>query len=404
MSGTAYRRRAPTMTSARLAALAITATLLSSCDRSPPPVSAPADATAVAHHTCPMHPTIENPGPGRCPICSMPLEPVTAAERDSGEVRVDSGRLQLIGVRTAPVTRRKTTIRLRLPGRVTYDETRVHDVSLRYPAWIGQLHVDRSGSFVRKGDILFSVYSYDLYIAQRELIGAHELEQRGGVSQVQDARDRLQRLDVAAPQIDAIAQRTSEMEYVPIASAVSGWVIEKNVVAGGGVQAGARLYRIARLDRVWVEAEVYLDDLPLVVTGQPASIQASHLAGDRFAGQVDFIYPFIAEGSPTGRVRIELPNPDLALRPGAFVDVHLAIDRGERLIVPEAAVIYAGPRRLVFIDGGAGRFRPRAVEVGRKTEAGYEVLSGLTPGEQVVTSGNFLIAAESRLKSAAGSW
>lgn len=265
---------------------------------------------------------------------------------------------------------------------------------------------------VNKGEPLFTLYSPELYAAQEELATALASQEAARQTSIPDradylveaARTRLRLWDLQDWQIDEIAKTGKPLEYIPIVSPVTGYVIEKNVVEGATVEPGKTLYRIAGLDKIWIEAEVYESELPLIDVGQKAEVTLTYLPGKKFTGRVSFIYPYLEGKTRTGRIRVELPNPGLELKPDMYANVDLGKERGERLVVPEEAVIYAGPRRLVFLDLGEGRLRPQEIEVGIKTGDYYEVLSGLEEGDVVVTSGNFLIAAESRLKSAATQW
>jgi len=366
----------------------------------------------LSHYTCSMHPSVRSQEPGTCPLCSMDLVPVTREEVETGVIRVDAARRQAIGVRTAPVRVQPLSTTIRAVGTVTYDETRLSEVSLKVEGWIGRLFVDEPGQAVRRGEPLFTLYSPDLLTAQQELLIATRAQQAARDTEAPDradylaaaARRRLALWDLSEGQIDEIARTGEPLQYVPILSPTSGYVVEKNVVEGAAVKPGQALYRIAGLDGVWVEAEVYESELPLVRVGQPVEVTFPYLPGRAFKGQVDYVYPYLQSRTRTGTVRVELANPDLALKPDMYANVLLRSDLGERLVVPEEAVIYAGPRRLVFVDLGEGRLQPREIEVGAKTAEGYEVLSGLAPGDVVVTSGNFLIAAESRLKSATEQW
>jgi len=366
----------------------------------------------ISHYTCSMHPSVRSQEPGTCPICSMDLVPVTREEVQTGVIRVDAARRQAIGVRTAPVSVQPLTTTIRAVGTVTYDETRLSEVSLKYEGWIGRLWVDETGQAVRRGEPLFTLYSPDLLTAQQELLIATRAQAAARETEAPDradyllkaARRRLSLWDLSEGQIDEIARTGEPLQYVPILSPTSGYVVEKNVVEGAAVKPGETLYRIAGLDGVWVEAEVYESELPRVGVGQPVEVTFPYLPGRTFEGRVDYVYPYLQGGTRTGTVRVELANADLALKPDMYANVVLRSDLGERLVVPEEAVIYAGPRRLVFVDLGEGRLQPREIEVGAKTADGYEVLSGLAPGDVVVTSGNFLIAAESRLKSATEQW
>jgi Cu(I)/Ag(I) efflux system membrane fusion protein len=218
------------------------------------------------------------------------------------------------------------------------------------------------------------------------------------------ARTRLRLWDLADADVAALVARGAPLEAVPVRARASGFLVEKNVVAGGAIVAGERLFRIAPLDRVWVDAQVFESDAPLVAVGQKARLHAPTLPADGLDGSVSYLYPVLDPGTRTVRARLALANAELALRPGMWVEVELESDLGPRLHVPVSAVIYAGPRRVVFVDRGEGRLEPRTVETGVVTDDAIEIRSGLEEGERVVASGNFLIAAESRLKSALEQW
>jgi len=274
---------------------------------------------------------------------------------------------------------------------VTFDESRITNVTTRYRGWVRGLSV---------------------YAAQEELLAAlasQEAARRTLAPERADylvaaARKRLRLWDIETEQIDRIVASGEPIEFLPVVSPAAGYVVEKEIVDGDAIEPGRRLYRIAALDRIWVEADVYEAQLPLVAVGQSAEITLPYLPGRKFRGRVSFVYPYLDAASRTGRVRIELPNPELTLKPEMYANVELLIDRGEQLLVPVSAVLYAGPRRLVFVDLGGGRLRPQEVEIGVRSGDDYEILSGLEAGDEVVVSGNFLVAAESRLKSATENW
>ncbi|MEE8219016.1 MAG: efflux RND transporter periplasmic adaptor subunit, partial [bacterium] len=366
----------------------------------------------VAYYTCSMHPSVKSDQPGTCPICSMDLVPVTREEIDTGVILMDAQRRQTIGVRTAPVKRQLVSVHIRAVGKIVYDETRLAEVTVKYKGWIGKLYADATGKRVRKGEPLFTLYSPELYAAQEELLTALASQSAARATSVPDradylvdaARKKLRLWDIEGEQIERIAESGEPLEYIPILSPVTGHVIEKSVVQGASVEPGEMLYRIAGLDKIWIEAELYESELPLVDVGQEAEVTLPYLPGRSFRGRVSFVYPYLEGESRTGRVRIELPHPRLELKPGMYANVDLREERGERLVVPEEAVLYAGPRRLVFLDLGEGRLKPQEIEVGVKSGDFYEVLSGLEEGDVVVTSGNFLVAAESRIKSATEQW
>jgi Cu(I)/Ag(I) efflux system membrane fusion protein len=358
----------------------------------------------IAYYTCSMHPSVRQTGPGQCPICGMTLTPVTREELASGVIRIDEARRRRIGLATAPVVRAPLVRSIRALGRVTYDETALVDITLKLDGYIQKLHVETTGQPVRLGQVLFTLYSPELYAAQQEYLLATQNTSQAGQNLARVARKRLALWGLSAAQIDQMVKKGAPLENVPFFSPASGYVIEKDVVEGGMVRAGERLFRIAPLSKVWVQADVYEQDLPHVKVGQKAEITFPYLPGKKYENRIAYIYPALEGMTRTARIRIELPNQELALKPDMYADVHLQIDGGERLQVPESAVIYTGPRRLVFVDLGDGRLEPREVELGADAGEVYEVLGGLSEGERVVTSGNFLIAAESRIRSTAEYW
>lgn len=358
----------------------------------------------IAHYTCPMHPSVKQHGPGACPICGMDLTPVSRAELESGIIRVDDVRRQRIGVKTAPVTEAPMDLSLRALGRVTFDEKSLVDVTLKLDGYIHELRVNATGEPVKKGDVLFTLYSPELYAAQQEYLLARQSQSAANASLVGAARKRLELWGLSSAQIERVAQRGQPVENMPFLAPASGYVLEKNVVEGAAVKAGERLFRIAPLAKVWVEADVYEQDLARVKPGQPVEVTLPYLPGKKYAGRVGYVYPSLQGATRTGRIRIELPNPELELKPDMYADVRFVLHGGARLQIPDSAVIYTGPRRLVFVDLGEGRLRPQEVKLGIKGQGTYEVLEGLSPGDVVVTSGNFLIAAESRIRSATDSF
>ncbi len=360
--------------------------------------------TDVAYYTCAMHPSVEEKKPGTCPICSMTLTPVTWDENESGVVRVNQERRQQIGLKTARVVRAPMEVSIRAVGRLTYDETRLKDVTLKVNGWIAKLKVNATGQPVKKGQTLFTLYSPDLYSAQQEYLLALDSQAAGRSDYlVKAAEQKLRLWDLSPAQIAAIAKRRAPLEELPIASPASGYVIEKDVVEGAAIMPGQRLYRIAALDRVWIEAQVYEMDLPHVKKGQAARVSLPYQAGgEAIAGSVAFVYPYLDPMTRTGRVRIELPNKDLAFKPDMYANVELVVDLGPRIQVPIDAVVYTGPRRLVFVDMGEDRLRPQEVTLGARNANHVEITSGLSDGQTVVTAATFLVAAESRIRSAAG--
>ncbi|HEX8796097.1 MAG TPA: efflux RND transporter periplasmic adaptor subunit, partial [Polyangiaceae bacterium] len=368
----------------------------------------------IDHYTCSMHPSVKQQGPGKCPVCGMDLVPVTKEQQEQGVVTIDEARRQLIGVRTAKVTRAPMRHAFRAVGVVSYDESSLSDVNLKVRGWITKLYVNETGQRVARGQALFDLYSPELYNAEQDFLlalqgsGGIATADGGGGSRVEGlaraARQRLRLLGLGDAQIDAIGQKGAPMENVAFTSPASGFVIEKNVVEGASVEPGTRLYRIAALSKVWIEADVYESDFANVRVGQAADVTLDYLPGRSYEARVQYVYPYLDPKARTGRVRVELTNKDLVLRPGMYATVSLSADLGTRIQVPSAAVVYTGPRRLVFVDLGQGRFKPQEVQVGLESDGAYEVLSGLQPGDMVATSGVFLIAAEARISTAAKYW
>lgn len=362
-----------------------------------PPPTPPADA--IAHHTCSMHPSVRQQSSGTCPICNMDLTPVTHEDLQTGDVLVDSVRRQRIGVRTMSVTRRPLVHSIRAVGEVDWDESRLHDVTARVEGWVEDLRVTRVGDPVRRGAVLLRFYSPDLLASQRELLMASA---GGGTAAA--ARERLRLWGMSNHAIRDMLQRQQPQQRVAIQSPLDGVVIEKHVNEGTHVAAGALLYRLVDTTRVWVVADVFERDLPHISVGQEIEVNISGTGTGSVRGAVDYIYPTVSSQTRTARVRVQLQNPEGQLRQGMIANIHFDVSLGEHLAVPTDAVIYTGGRRLVFVDRGEGRLRPVEIEMGTRTADWIMVRSGLSEGDIVVSSGVFLLAAESRIRSATEYW
>ena len=356
-------------------------------------------ADEVAHYTCPMHPSVRQQTPGTCPICNMDLTPVTHEDLRTGDVLVDSVRRQRIGVRTTAVARRTLVRPIRAVGEVAWDESRVHDVTARVDGWVEDLRVTRAGDPVQRNATLLRFYSPDLLATQRELLAAPP---EGRLATA--ARERLRLWGMSSWAIRDMQRRQEPRQRIGIQSPITGVVIDKRVNEGAHVSAGALLYRIADPSRVWVLADVFEQDLPHVTVGQRVVVNVSGATGEPIGGVVDYIYPTVSAQTRTARVRVQLDNPEGRLRPGMIANLSFDVDLGEHLAVPTDAVVYTGRRRLVFVDRGEGRLRPVEVTVGARTTDWISVESGLTEGDVVVSSGVFLLAAESRIRSATDYW
>ncbi|HWU86733.1 MAG TPA: efflux RND transporter periplasmic adaptor subunit, partial [Kofleriaceae bacterium] len=358
----------------------------------------------AAYYTCSMHPSVRQQAPGTCPICSMDLSAVTYDQQESGTVLVDESRRSVLGIKTSPAVKKPLALAIRAVGRVTYDETRLVDVTLKVKGWVARLDVNATGQAVARGQRLLALYSPELFAAQQEyLLALRQSEGSGAPGHAMSLADasakKLRLLGLTDAQLDELRRRGAPIEELPIASPASGYVIAKDIVEGAAVEPGQRLYRIAALDQIWVEAAIYEADLPHVKKGQAARVTLPYAKDRDVLGKVATVYPYLDAASRTGKVRIELPNKDLALKPDMYADVEIDVDLGPRLAIPVSAVVYTGTRRLVFLDLGGGRFRPQEVRLGARAGDLVEIVSGLGEGQAVVTEGNFLIAAESRIRS-----
>jgi len=360
----------------------------------------------VAYHTCSMHPSVKSATPGTCPICGMDLVPVTHEELKSGSIMVDDGRRQLIGVKTASLERRDFSIPVRLQGDVTFDPTRLTDISLRFDGWIGELDADFEGKLVKKGEEMFAVYSPELLTLQEEFLEtlSRSRESSRQAQFLAAARKRLLLWGLTEKQLNWLSDQKAAQDYVPIFAPADGFIIQKNIVSGSSFKKGDRLLRLADLSVVWVEAYAYEHDLPLLAEGMSAAVTLPNLPGEQIEATVSQINPFMEGAARTAKVRLAVNNGSGLLKPGLFANVWLFSNRGSQLLIPESAVLVSGEKRVAFLDLGEGRIKPKIITVGAGDGDFFEVLSGLQDGDVVITSGNFLIASESKLKAGIDQW
>lgn len=341
------------------------------------------------------------------------MKPSSASEGGPAQAyaMVTPFKQQLIGVKTTLVEKRPLETVVRAVGRVDYDEQRITRVNLRVSGWVEELFVDFTGQLVRKGQPLFTLYSPDLVASQDEYLLALKARDKVRDSPIPEVRvqaehlveaahDRLRLWTLTDKQIDDLARRGKAQTYITMISPVTGHVIEKKVFKGLFVEPEMTLYTIADLSTVWVNAEIYEYEVPFVTLGQPTTVTFAAYPGEQFHGRVSYIYPYLNKEARTVKVRLDLLNPDGRLKPDMYGDAVITVDRGTRLAIPEQAVLDAGTRTLVFVVRGEGLFEPRVVKLGPKVGSYYEVADGLSDGERVVTSGNFLIDSESKLMAA----
>jgi multidrug efflux pump subunit AcrA (membrane-fusion protein) len=324
-------------------------------------------------------------------------------------VTITEQKRQLIGVKTATVERKHLVRTIRTVGRVTYDETRLHHVHTKIGGYVERLHANATGQVVKAGEPLLTIYSPELLASGQEYILALKARDRlagsslpsirdSGQDLVESARRRLLLYDLTPDQIEALGKTGEAPRSMTLHAPISGHIVARNVTQGEKIEPGTTLLDIADLSRVWVLADVYEYELPFVHEGQSATITLSYMPGRSFEGRIALVYPVLAETTRTVKARIELANPDLELKPEMYAEVEIRSDLGERLIVPETAVLSTGERDIVFVDRGEGYFEPRELRIGARLPDGFEVLQGLTEGETVV-SGNFFVDAESKMKA-----
>jgi membrane fusion protein, copper/silver efflux system len=385
---------------------------------------------------CPMHPSVVQDRPGECPICSMTLvqkrEGKTAPRpAASGAVRapimalpgladvdLTPERIQLIGMRTAAVKREAFGGDLRTVGVVAANERGLAQINSRFGGWIQKLLVSETGGRVRRGQVLATIYSPEVLRAEQELLLTHGWSSAAGEAKPShdhdhedfaggldaSARRRLELLGIAPEEIDEMLRTGKAAEAIPIRSPVDGYVVGKNVVAGVAVQSGSVLFEVADLTQVWVTADIYEQDISRIRVGQRARLELASYPGEMQLGKVTFIYPVLDAGNRTLRVRLEFRNKSdrngPRLRPGMYGTVSLDLPSTTGLTVPAEALVDTGETHYLFVSKEGGRFTPRMVEVGAHLKDKVEILSGVAEGETVVTTGNFLVDSESRLRSA----
>ncbi|MFZ5524271.1 MAG: efflux RND transporter periplasmic adaptor subunit [Pseudomonadota bacterium] len=346
---------------------------------------------------------------------AMGMDYVPVYEGDEGisngnQVVLNVEKVQKLGVKSEAATLRMLDKTVRAAGKIEINERRTYTIAPKFEGWVERLYVNASGQPVSKGQPLFEVYSPELISALREYalatqgeasLKAAGDEARSSMRQLAAASlARLRNWDIADDQIKQLASgeaRKNLTYYAP----VSGIVLEKKAVQGMRFMPGEMLYQIADLSSVWVIADVAEQDIGAVKAGSVAQVNMAAYPGKHFKGKVDFIYPTLNTETRTVQVRVELANPNGLLKPAMFANVELAASHGGKVLaVPVSAVIDSGTRQLVLVQLAQGRFEPRTVRLGSRSENHVEVLEGLAEGEQVVTSANFLIDAESNLKAA----
>jgi Cu(I)/Ag(I) efflux system membrane fusion protein len=358
-----------------------------------------------------MHPTQATEGKTVTPSALSQPPKASSSDVQNKGVMVSPQKQQMIGVKTEPATIRDLTHTIRTVGQVEVDERRLTHMHTKLEGWVQELYVKFTGEQVQKDQKLFEMYSPELVSTQEEYLLALKAVRSLGDSEFPEVaqnarsllevtRQRFSLWDITPDHIRDLEKTGKVLRTLPLHAPSSGYVMHMAVREGMHVVPAMELYALADLSTVWVLADVYEYEIPLVELGQQATMTLSYFPGQTFTGKVTYVYPILETKTRTVKVRFELPNPQWALKPGMFANIDLQIPRGKRLVVPNTAVLDSGTEQLVFIDQGQGMFEPRKVTVGVRTREAYEILEGTQAGELVVTRGNFLVDSESNLKAA----
>ena len=361
-----------------------------------------------------------SPTPKKDPM-GMDYVPVYEGEQDdqssgpaaANQIKISTDKVQKLGVRTEVAKLRSLDRVVRAAGRIEPDERRVYAITPKFEGYVERLHVNATGQPVGKGQPLFEVYSPELVSAQREYAiaaqGVDSLQEAGGEAQrgmrqlADSSLMRLKNWDISEEQIKALAKSGETKRTLTFRSPVAGIVTEKKALQGMRFMPGEALYQVADLTAVWVVADVFEQDIGLIKSGSKATVRINAYPDKAFTGAITYVYPTMNAETRTVPVRIEVANASQLLKPGMFAQVELPVAaKGPVVTIPTSAVIDSGTRRIVLIQAGEGRFEPREVKLGARSDTYVEVIDGVKDGEPVVVAANFLIDAESNLKAAVG--
>jgi multidrug efflux pump subunit AcrA (membrane-fusion protein) len=369
----------------------------------------------VLYYVDPMHPAYTSDKPGIAPDCGMRLEPVYADESGAptattgeddesslppGAIRISPERQQTIGVRFATVESGVASRTIRTVGKVAVDETRVGHVHTRIDGWIEKVFVDFTGDVVTKGEPMLTIYSPEMLASEEELLLAARA--RDVMPSLFDAaRRRLQLWDLSEDQIQQVIRTGQPMRSITVHAPMDGFVTERKAFPNQKVTPDSDLYTITDLSRVWIVADVFESDIISIKTGDPAYVMFANRGAPSLAARVNYIQPQVDPTTRTLKVRLDVNNPGLRMKPEMFVNVEFGVATPPQLSVPVEAVLDAGDRQTVFVDLGNGYLEPRQVTVGERFGDRVAITRGLSAGERVVSSGTFLVDSESQLKAAA---
>lgn len=402
-----------------LAMLVAAAFVPAACKKEQKPAPQQAQVEQAADvYLCPMHPTVKSDKPGSCPICGMALVKQAPADHSAhaGEnvaaISLSPEQRVTGNVRTVRVQLDTHTGELVTTGRVTFDERRVAQVTAYTGGRIEKMFANFTGDSVRRGEAVATIYSPDLYGTQQEYLLAlenRERMRRAGFASARNAsndlvdstRQRLLLSGMTAGQIATLERTRKPIFATTVISPVSGVVTQKLAVEQQYVQQGQPLLQVADVSHVWVEADVYEQQLPSVRVGDRVEIDASAVPGRTFNGRVSFIVPVLEGQTRTARVRIDIPNPDLALKPDMYVNVRIiGAPAPAHIMVPASAIVDRGQSQFVWVEAGPGKYEPRQVTTGGRHGESIVIVSGISAGDNVVVEGGFLLDSEARLRGA----
>src|SRR2546423_6539835 len=380
---------------------------------SPSPTAAlPSGERKILYYRNPMGLPDTSPVPKKASMGMDYIPVYDDAAGETGIVKINPERIQMLGVRTEAVTRRSMAHTVRAVGTVAADERRIGVVNPKFEGWIEKLYVNTTGQAVKRGEALLEVYSPDLVLAQREYLvaraAAADMAQADPVARenakaiAAAALSRLKNWDISGDQLARLQRTGVAKRTLTLDAPIGGIVMDKPALQGLHFGAGDMLYRIVDLSTVWLLADLFEQDLAQIRPGQSAKITVQAYPGRVFEGRVAFIYPSVNVQTRTAKVRIEVPNPDILLKTDMYATVEIAApaESAPVLVVPDSAVLDTGTKQTVLVDRGEGRFEPRMVKLGPRADGYVAVREGLRDGEKVVTGANFLIDAESNLRAA----
>jgi RND family efflux transporter MFP subunit len=366
----------------------------------------------------PMHPAYKSEKPGIAPDCGMTLVPKYAEEEHGGPMPLGTITLSedkqiMAGVRTVKALRSPLVRELRTTAEIVADESRISHIHLKTSGYVDRVFINTIGQLVHKGDRLLTLYSPDLVAAQEEYLiakrgntklGSAPIEEvrQGAASLLSSTRQKLKLLDVSEDQIARLDKTGEVSRELTFYAPVSGFVTDRKAFPQTAVTPDTELYTVSDLSSVWANADIYESEVPYVHLGQKVALKLSYYPGKTYSGVISYIYPSVDPQTRTVKARIAIPNPGFALKPQMFADATIRIDYGRMLLVPQEAVLNSGETQQVFVVHPGGVFEPRAITIGPVVNGQAAVLSGLKEGEAVVSSGNFLIDSESRMKTPSG--